>query len=188
MCSFIATVKAPKTLSERFLYHNETHFLKYLCFLNNYSNMREEKNFSTIIFSFANVRYKFYNYFFILKIKNDSRSYLWRWVFSCLWSSQRIRDQCSSERIVEPQRRHPWNEERSLNSPNRIQDLEERTIKLTKSDTINPLTSSTHNCSPNFVKRVRMYVYLASSNDWNILEYRRRLELCRLHYQYDCAI
>lgn len=149
---------------------------------------RGKKFFHDNLFFRKHIRYKFYNYFFILKIKNDSRSYLWRWVFSCLWSSQRIRDQCSSERIVEPQRRHPWNEERSLNSPNRIQDLEERTIKLTKSDTINPLTSSTHNCSPNFVKRVRMYVYLASSNDWNILEYRRRLELCRLHYQYDCAI
>lgn len=40
---------------------------------------------------------------------------------------------------------------------NRTQDLEERTIKLTKCDTINPLTSSTRNCSPNFVKRVRMF-------------------------------
>lgn len=67
----------------------------------------------------------------------------------------------------------PETKRKSLNSPNRIQILEERTIKLTKSDTINPLTSSTRNCSPNFVKRVRMYVYLASSNDWNILEYRR---------------
>lgn len=66
----------------------------------------------------------------------------------------------------------PETKRKSLNSPNRIQILEERTIKLTKSDTINPLTSSTRNCSPNFVKRVRMYVYLASSNDWNILEYR----------------
>lgn len=54
LSSFIATVKALKTLSERFLYHNETHFLKYLCLLNNYSNMKEEKKFSTIIFSFAN--------------------------------------------------------------------------------------------------------------------------------------
>lgn len=60
-------------LSERFLYHNETHFLKYLCFLNNYSNMREEKNFSTIIFSFANT---FDTSFTIIFLFSKSRTIL----------------------------------------------------------------------------------------------------------------
>lgn len=61
---------------------------------------------------------------------------------------------------------------------NRTQDLEERTIKLTKCDTINPLTSSIRNCSPNFVY-VCMYVwpprttgiYWNIVGDWNFVDY-----------------
>lgn len=72
-CVVLSPLSKRQKLCQSFLYHNETHFLKYLCFLNNYSNMKEEKNFSTIIFSFANT---FDTSFTIIFLFSKSRTIL----------------------------------------------------------------------------------------------------------------
>lgn len=157
--------------------------------------MKEGKKFSTIILSFANTfRYKCIRrftiiIFFFILVKNQHSFDFYKIVETNLplavsffvfmifaanswpvlfWTHRRTTEKA------------PLKRREMVKFANRTQDLEERTIKLTKCDTINPLTSSTRNCSPNFVKRVRMHVCLVSSNDWNILEYRWRLELYRL--------
>lgn len=156
--------------------------------------MKEGEKFSTIILSFANTfRYKCIRrftiifFFFFVLVKNQHSFDFYKIVETNLplavsffvfmifaanswpvlfWTHRRTTEKA------------PLKRREIVKFANRTQDLEERTIKLTKCDTINPLTSSIRNCSPNFVY-VCMYVwpprttgiYWNIVGDWNFVDY-----------------